>query len=77
MNPITVTVNDNACGAWTVRVGTELELVGPGHNHLHVLVRRPGERRTFGFPVRWLDGLKPDAQATQDDLQLPLVPEAT
>jgi len=57
MKQILLTVNENASGAWADRVGTQLEFVSPGHNRLHVVVRRPGERHTFGFPARWLDGL--------------------
>lgn len=53
----TVTVNDNASGVWARRAGTKLELVGEGLNELHVIVRRPGCRKTFGLPTRWLDGL--------------------
>ena len=51
-----MTVNDNAGGVWAQRVGEKLEYVRDGANHLHVIVKRKGERKTFGFPVRWLDG---------------------
>ena len=54
---MTLTVNASAAGVWSTRVGTELELVGPGANDKHLIVKRPGERRTFGMPVAWLDGL--------------------
>lgn len=54
-----LTVNGNAGGVWASRVGEELEYAGPGLNAQHVLVRRSGERHTFGFPTRWLDGLRP------------------
>ena len=53
------TVNENATGAWAKRVGQELEIVGEGANAHHVIVRRPGERQTFGFPVAWLNGPEP------------------
>lgn len=49
-----VTVNDNASGVWAARVGRELELVGPGANRRHVIVRNPGERKEFGLPAKWL-----------------------
>jgi len=51
----TYTVNDNAGGIWATRIGTELELVGPGQNSKHVIVKRPGERKTFGMVTAWLD----------------------
>jgi hypothetical protein len=51
-----LTVNDNAGGAWARKVGARLEYIGPGQNRLHVIVRRPGERKRFGFPTAWLDG---------------------
>ena len=56
----TATVNDNATGAWSVRVGDTLEYVGPGINPRHTIMRRPGERRTFGLPTRWLDMPEPE-----------------
>jgi len=52
---MTATVNTNATGVWSERVGTVLTIVGPGANDKHLIVKRPGERKTFGFPVRWLD----------------------
>lgn len=54
------TVNDLATGAWAVRVGETLEYVRPGLNRYHALVRRPGERRIFGLPTRWLDMPEPE-----------------
>ena len=54
-----VTVNDNARGAWSRRVGMRLVYVGPGSNSFHVIVRRPGCHKSFGIPTRWLDGLEP------------------
>ena len=57
---VLVTVNSNAGGVWSSRVGTELELVGAGANSRHVICRRRGERGTFGFPTAWLDGLPGD-----------------
>lgn len=56
----TATVNDNATGTWAVRVGEELEYVGPGSNPSHTIMRRPGERRTFGLPTRWLSFPEPE-----------------
>lgn len=56
-----VAVNDSAAGAWAARAGTALELVAPGANRRHVMVRRPGERKVFGFPSAWLQGLGDDA----------------
>ena len=52
-----LTVNDNAGGTWARRVGSSLVYVRPGQNHLHVIVKRPGERKTFGIPAAWVDGL--------------------
>ena len=52
----TMTVNDSAQGVWAKRVGEKLVYVRPGANHLHVIVKRKGERKCFGFPARWLDG---------------------
>lgn len=54
------TVNGNATGSWARREGTELEIVGPGANEHHVLVRRPGESKVFGFPAGWLDIEEPE-----------------
>lgn len=50
-----VIVNSNASGAWSGREGAQLVWCSPGANHLHCIVRRPGERKKFGFPVSWLD----------------------
>ena len=63
----TVTVNDSAAGVWAARSGEELELVGPGANHLHVLVRRRGERRAFGMPRAWVTDVKPACPCTSKD----------
>lgn len=52
-----LTVNDNASGAWSRRVGMRLVYVGPGINRFHVIVRRPACRKSFGIPTRWVDGL--------------------
>lgn len=52
---MTATVNDLAQGTWSTRTGTVLEIVRAGANSRHVIVRHPGERRTFGFPTGWLD----------------------
>ena len=52
-----VIVNDNASGAWARRVGMQLVYVSPGTNRLHVIVRRPSCRKSFGIPSRWVDGL--------------------
>ena len=51
------TVNELAAGIWATRVGQELELLGPGANAKHVIVKRPQdrERDAFGFPAAWLD----------------------
>ena len=49
------TVNENATHATRRLIGQELEVVGPGANELHRLVRRPGEKRIFGLPTSWLD----------------------
>lgn len=52
----TVTVNALYPSA-SLKAGEVLEYVGPGHNHLNVCVRRPGEKR-LRYPARkWLDGL--------------------
>lgn len=51
----TATVNDNATGVWSHRVGTTLTVVRPGANPHHVIVQRPGERKQFGMPSAWLD----------------------
>jgi hypothetical protein len=50
-----VRVNSNASGVWADRVGEALIWCRPGTNHMHCIVRAPGERRRFGFPVRWID----------------------
>ena len=50
-----MTVNGNAKGVWSRCEGMELQFVCDGQNHHHCIVRRPGERKTFGFPVTWLD----------------------
>lgn len=55
-----VIVNANASGVWAHRSGDVLEFVRAGQNAKHVIVRRQGERRTFGFPVSWLDAAEPD-----------------
>ncbi len=52
-----LTVNDNAGGTWAHKVGSSLIYVRPGQNSLHVIVKRPGERKTFGIPAAWVDGL--------------------
>lgn len=56
----TATVNELATGIWAYQVGTKLEYVGPGANPRHVIMRRPGERRTFGMPTRWLTMPEPE-----------------
>ena len=48
------TVNELATGATRRLIGETLEVVGPGANEKHVLVRHPGEKRVFGFPTCWL-----------------------
>jgi hypothetical protein len=60
----TVFVNELAFGAWANKEGTALVLCGPGANAKHVIVARPGERKTFGFPAAWLDGM-PAGSATE------------
>ena len=60
-----VTVTDAATGVWSARIGQTLEVVGAGQNIHHVIVRRPGERRTFGMPSLWLDGVENAAPAPQ------------
>lgn len=57
-----LTVNASATGVWSSRTGTVLELVRPGANAHHLIVRRPGERRTFGMPVAWVDEVKAEAK---------------
>jgi hypothetical protein len=57
----TLTVNDLATGAWSTAVGTKLELVAAGANPRHVLVKVPGQRHVFGFPVKWLSGMPGNA----------------
>ena len=60
------TINDNASGATTRLIGQSVEVVGPGSNPLHVICRHPGERRTFGIPTSWLDGLtEPEVSSSQ------------
>ena len=49
------TVNENATHATRRLIGQELEVVGPGANELHRLVRHPGDKRVFGLPTSWLD----------------------
>lgn len=56
----TATVNENATGAWAIRVGEELEVVGPGSNPSHTIMRRPGERRLLYLPTRWLNMPEPE-----------------
>jgi hypothetical protein len=58
----TATVNEFATGAWAIRVGEELEVVGLGLNPNHTIMRRPGERRTFGLPTHWLDMPEPEPE---------------
>lgn len=53
-------VNENAAGATRRLIGQELEIVGPGANEKHLLVRHPGERKVFGFPAAWVDLPEPD-----------------
>jgi len=53
---IILTINDNAIGQ--TRPGTKLEYVRPGQNQMHVIVRNPGQRRTWGIPSAWVDGLE-------------------
>lgn len=50
-----IRVNSNASGAWADREGEVLIWCAPGANHLHCIVRAPGERRRFGFPTKWFD----------------------
>jgi len=54
------TINSSASGATARLIGQPVEYVGPGANPLHVIVKHPGERRTFGIPTAWLDGLEPE-----------------
>ena len=51
----TATLNESCIGRTRAYIGQQVEIVAPGANSHHVIVRHPGERRTWGCPVAWLD----------------------
>ena len=55
-------INDNASGATRALIGTQVEIVGPGANHLHTVVRLPDERRPTYLPTSWLDFPEPEPE---------------
>lgn len=56
------TINDNASGITRAMVGTKVEIVGPGANHLHMAVRLPDARRLTCLPTSWLDIAEPEPE---------------
>jgi hypothetical protein len=54
-------INENSVGTTREYIGQPVEIVSEGANAMHLIVRWPGERRTWGCPVTWLDriGEKP------------------
>lgn len=51
------TINDSYPGA--TPAGTEVEVIGPGHNQFNVEVRVPGSRKSLFPSPRWLDFPEP------------------
>ena len=49
------TLNESCAGRTRSRIGTRVEIVSPGANSHHLIVRYPDQRRTWGCPRDWLD----------------------
>lgn len=55
MTPIPATINANASGVWSERVGESVTYHGPGDNYLQALVKWDGARLPIVLPRRWID----------------------
>ena len=53
--PIPATINANASGVWSERVGESVTYHGPGDNYLQAWVVVDGARRPIVLPRRWID----------------------